>query len=121
MGTKLLIFSKKYCRTNQMSDNSSDNTNNSNNSQSNVLSKQSHSNPIIKSDDEWRKILSDSQFLYRQKATEPRGLTQQYGGFDDYFPKTGVFVCSNCDWPLFDAKTKFDCKCGWPGFYASLP
>jgi peptide-methionine (R)-S-oxide reductase len=88
---------------------------------SHVLSSQQHSLPINRSEQEWAKSLTPSQLLYRSKATEPRGLTRQFGGFDDFFPSDGTFLCSNCEWPLFSGATKFDCGCGWPGFYDALP
>lgn len=37
------------------------------------------------------------------------------GEYDKFF-KEGVYVCRQCDNPLFDSRTKFDAGCGWPAF-----
>jgi peptide methionine sulfoxide reductase msrA/msrB len=47
------------------------------------------------------------------KATE-RPYTGEY---DDFY-KAGVFVCRNCNNPLYSSESKFDAGCGWPAFAA---
>jgi len=70
-------------------------------------------NKIIKSDEEWRKVLSPSQYaVCRLKGTEPPGS----GKYDKFFKK-GYYQCVACGMMLFDSETKFNSGSGWPSFY----
>lgn len=40
-----------------------------------------------------------------------------YNQYDQHF-KEGIYVCKQCDQPLFSSKAKFDAGCGWPAFDA---
>ena len=69
----------------------------------------------------WKANLSPTQYkVLRKKATEPRGTVSSLGGFDDHF-EMGVYICAGCKTPLYDSTMKFDCGCGWPGFWTNLP
>jgi peptide-methionine (R)-S-oxide reductase len=71
--------------------------------------------PIVKSDEEWRKLLTPEQYkVLREKGTE-RAFTGEY---DHKFEK-GTYVCAACGLELFTSDTKFDSGCGWPAFYAA--
>jgi peptide-methionine (R)-S-oxide reductase len=71
--------------------------------------------PVVKTDEEWRKILTPEQYkVLRQKGTE-RAFTGEY---DHKFDK-GSYVCAACGLELFTSETKFDSGCGWPAFYAA--
>lgn len=37
------------------------------------------------------------------------------GEFDKHFEK-GVYVCRQCETPLYNSDSKFDSGCGWPAF-----
>lgn len=70
---------------------------------------------------EWRKRLSPTQFaVLREARTEPRGITVARGGFDDHFVKNGTYLCAACDSALYTSEMKFDCGCGWPGFWTNI-
>ena len=69
---------------------------------------------IVKTDEEWRKLLTPEQYeVTRKKGTE-RAFTGQYWDFHDQ----GVYLCICCGNELFDSETKFESGCGWPSFYA---
>jgi peptide-methionine (R)-S-oxide reductase len=67
---------------------------------------------ITKSDKEWRNQLSDLAY----KVTRKHGTERAFS--NDNFPKQeGVFSCTCCDAPLFEASAKFESGTGWPSFY----
>jgi len=71
---------------------------------------------IIKSDEEWKKILSKEQYeVMRQKGTEP-AFSGQYHDFQ----QQGIFVCSACGNKLFSSKAKFYSSTGWPSFWSPI-
>jgi peptide-methionine (R)-S-oxide reductase len=68
---------------------------------------------IVKTDEEWRKLLTEEQYLVtRHKGTE-RAFTGAYWNTK----QDGVYRCVCCGQPLFDARTKFDSGTGWPSFW----
>jgi len=72
--------------------------------------------PVTKTDDQWKKDLSASQYeILREKGTE-RAFSGKY--WDE--KREGTYVCGGCGLPLFDSDTKFKSGTGWPSFYAPL-
>lgn len=71
---------------------------------------------VIKTEEEWKKILTPEEYnVLRQKGTE-RAFT---GKYDKHFEK-GVYKCAACDNVLFESDTKYDSGCGWPSFFTPL-
>ena len=67
---------------------------------------------VIKTDEEWKKELTPSQYkVLREKGTE-RAFTGEYW---NHFEE-GSYVCAGCNNKLFSSDTKFESDCGWPSF-----
>eukprot|EP00435_Cladocopium_sp_Y103_P000292 s4225_g1.t1 len=62
--------------------------------------------------------------VLRRKATEPGHRIKFPEGFDDH-KDAGVYFCAGCHAagqkvPLYTSQMKFDCGCGWPGFWTNV-
>ncbi len=71
---------------------------------------------VIKSDEEWRKLLTAEQFHVTRRQGTERPFT---GRFND-FKGDGIFVCVSCRNELFDSKSKFKSGTGWPSFWEPI-
>jgi peptide-methionine (R)-S-oxide reductase len=71
---------------------------------------------VVKSDEEWRRILTPEQYqVLRGHGTERPGscaLLQE--------KRAGAFTCAGCGQPLFVTDRKFESGTGWPSFFAPL-
>lgn len=72
---------------------------------------------IVKSDDEWKKLLTLEQY----EVTRQRGTERPFGDIYKEFEKQGegTYYCVCCGAELFTSKEKFHSGCGWPSFYDS--
>ena len=68
---------------------------------------------IVKSDAEWKALLTSLQF----KVTRKKGTERAFTGEYDKFYKDGNYHCICCDALLFDSKSKFDSGSGWPSYF----
>lgn len=67
---------------------------------------------LIKSEEEWRSILSDEAFrVTRLKGTERAHSSGMCNLFEP-----GIYACTCCETILFDAHEKFQSGTGWPSF-----
>jgi peptide-methionine (R)-S-oxide reductase len=66
--------------------------------------------------DEWRKILTPTQFhVLREAGTEPPYKNEYWKNH-----QKGIYLCAACGNELFGSDTKFESRTGWPSFYAPL-
>ena len=71
---------------------------------------------IVKTDDEWRSILSEAQFQVLRKEDTERPFTSPLN--DE--KRAGNFHCAGCDLPVYGSYAKYDSGTGWPSFYEPL-
>ncbi len=71
---------------------------------------------IVKTDAEWKRILTKEQYRVARQA----GTEEPYTSPLNKIKAKGIFSCVCCSLPLFDSKTKFESGTGWPSFYAAI-
>jgi len=71
---------------------------------------------IIRSEQEWRDLLSPFQYrVMREKGTE-----RAYSGIYNDHKDQGTYHCAGCGNPLFSSATKYDSGTGWPSYWAPI-
>ena len=67
---------------------------------------------LLKSDSEWRQLLSPEQYKVLFKEGTERAFSHELNSE----MRSGTFVCAACHLPLFVSETKYDSGSGWPSF-----
>jgi methionine-R-sulfoxide reductase len=68
---------------------------------------------VVKSDAEWRKILTPEQYhIAREQGTE-----RPFCGLLNDEKRPGIYSCICCGLPLFSSDAKFHSGTGWPSFF----
>ena len=71
---------------------------------------------VVKSEEDWKKILSPLAFDITRHADTERAFTGQYWNLHE----KGLYRCVCCDIALFSSDTKFESGTGWPSFWAPI-
>lgn len=71
---------------------------------------------LIRTEEEWKKVLSPGEFhILRGKGTEPPFTGKYYHHFEK-----GTYLCAACGNELFSSKAKYDSGSGWPSFFEPI-
>ena len=71
---------------------------------------------VVKTEDEWKKVLTPIQF----EVTRKQGTERPFTGELWNNHKKGVYKCIDCGTDLFSSETKFESGTGWPSFYEPI-
>ncbi len=74
------------------------------------------SQTVVKTNEEWKKILTPEQYhILREKGTE-----RPFSGKYDKNHEHGVYRCAACGLDLYRSEEKYDSGTGWPSFTAPI-
>jgi peptide-methionine (R)-S-oxide reductase len=71
---------------------------------------------VVKTQAEWKKLLSPNAFDITRNADTEMAFTGKYWNLHE----KGLYRCICCDNALFDSDTKFESGTGWPSFWAPI-
>ena len=72
--------------------------------------------PVVKTDAEWRALLTPEQYEVARKQGTEYAFTGKYHALKEQ----GIYACVCCGTDLIESVTKFDSGTGWPSFYAPV-
>ena len=71
---------------------------------------------LIKTDSEWKDILTPEEYYVMRK----QGTERPFSGVYNDFKADGIFQCRCCSTPLFSSDHKFDSGTGWPSYWQPI-
>jgi len=70
----------------------------------------------LKTDDEWKKILTPEQYHILREA----GTEIAFTGALEHEKRKGTYYSVGCNQPVFRSEQKYDSGTGWPSFWAPI-
>lgn len=83
---------------------------------SDAMATQNESFEVVKTEAEWKSILTPEQFNVLRKHGTERAFSSP---LDKHY-EPGTYLCSGCGQPLFTSDTKFNSGTGWPSFFQPI-
>jgi peptide-methionine (R)-S-oxide reductase len=71
---------------------------------------------MVRSDQEWKQLLTPEQFFVARK----KGTEGPFTGIYHNFKEKGIYQCVCCGTDLFNSSAKFDSGTGWPSFWEPI-
>lgn len=71
---------------------------------------------IVKTDEEWKQLLSSGEYrILRDRGTELPFVNEYYDNETE-----GIYYCRACGQPLYSSETKYNSGTGWPSFWEPI-
>ena len=74
------------------------------------------SDKVVKTEEEWKKVLTPDEFRILRKQGTEYAFTGEYWNNHD----KGIYLCAACGNDLFSSDTKFESGTGWPSFWKPI-